>query len=205
MTSSTVATAELLPRGLNVSDARRRLYEAAIVLFGAKGYHAVSVRDIAVHLGLKPMSLYAHVASKQQLLFEVVSIGFVTHRERITEALLEAGSPPAQQIRAIARAHVLVHLEFPHLARVINRDVAALSDEQVEAVHRVRDDTMQTFLDVIKRGQRLGVFRADDPRLAVTGIAAMGIRAPDWWDPSSDLSADAIADTYADFAVRLLS
>lgn len=205
MTSGSQVTPELLPRGLNVSDARRRLYEAAIVLFGAKGYYGVSVRDIAAHMGLKPMALYAHVASKQQLLFEIMSIGYLTHRERLTQALLDAGREPEEQIRAVTRAHVLVHLEHPDLARVTNRDAGALNDQQITEVHRVREDTMQMFLDVIERGQRLGVFRAGDPRLAVTGIAAMGIRAPDWWDPASDPSADAVADTYADFAVRLLS
>lgn len=196
---------QLLPDGLGISDARRRLYEAAIQLFGAKGYHGVSVRDIAVQLGLKPMALYAHVSSKQQLLFEIMSIGYTTHRDRVTAALLDAGREPEEQIRALTRAHVLVHLEYPDLARVTNRDAAALDEEQTAAVLAVRADTMKMFLDVIERGQRLAVFAQGDPRLAVTGIAAMGIRAPDWWDPATSPPVDEVADTYADFAVRLLT
>ncbi len=195
----------LLPPCPELSDARRRLFEAAIVLFGDKGFHAVSVRDLASSMGLQPAALYAHVSSKQELLFEIVMLGFRTHRDRVKDALLDAGREPTEQIRALVRAHVGTHLEHPALARVTNREVGSLSEEQAAVVGTVRAESERAFLDVVERGIRLGAFQVAEPRLAVLGIAGMGIRAAEWWTPSDEFTPGQVAGHYADYAVRILT
>jgi AcrR family transcriptional regulator len=203
--STAVDTPPLLPARLDLTDARRRLFETAIVLFGDQGFHAVSVRDIAAELGLQPAALYAHVASKQQLLYELVSIGFEEHRDRLKAALLDAGRSPADQIRALVRAHVLIHVEFAPLARVANREARALSEDQLAAIAQIRRDTEQMFLDVIERGVRMGEFHVEDPYLAVLAIGGMGIRTAEWWTPDCGRSAAHVAENYATYATRLLT
>ena len=42
-------------------------------------------------------------------------------------------------------------------------------------------------------------------RLVVNAIGAMGIRAAEWWTPASPHSIEEIAETYAGFAVKILS
>lgn len=203
--AATITAPALLPPDLQISSARRRVFEAAIVLFGDRGYHAVSVRDIASQMGLKPMALYSHVASKQELLFEIMLIGYSTYRQRVSEALLDAGREPADQIRALTRAHVMMHLDYPALARVVNREGAALSDDQTSVILRIRDEARQVFVDVIERGQRLGSFTRRDVRLPVTAVAALGIQAAEWWSADSGITAAEVADTYAEFALRILA
>lgn len=198
-------TAGLLPPTPGFSDARRRVFEAALVLFGDRGYHAVSVRDLAAELGLKPMALYAHVSSKQELIFELVKLGFTTHRDRVAEALLEAGADPVDQIRALCEAHVRVHLDYPALARVTNRASESLDAEHAEERQRLRGEAARTFQEVVARGQRLGVFADDDPLLLVQAIGGMGSRAPEWWAPDSGVDPEHVVQTFADFAVRILT
>lgn len=202
--SPSTATQSLLPNAETFTEARRRLFEAAIDLFGARGFHAVSVRDVANQLGMAPGAIYAHVASKQELLFELVKIGLEEHRSRLRDALLDAGSEPFDQVRALTRAHVLVHLEFPALARVISREVRSLNEEQTVAALMVTGDTERIFLEVVERGVRRGSFVVEEPRLAVLAIAGMGIRAAEWWTAADPLSAEAVADAYADYAIRIL-
>jgi AcrR family transcriptional regulator len=201
---SLTARTELLPARPELGDARRRLYEAAISLFGERGYHAVSVRDLAGELGMAPGALYAHVPSKQHLLFELVRLGHEEHRDHLKEALLGAGSDPADQVRALTRAHVALHLRFAPLARVTNRELRALTDEQLAEVVRIRTESEQMFQDVIERGIRLGEFWTEQPRLAVLAIGAMGVRAAEWWTPEDPSTPAEIAETYADYAIRLL-
>jgi AcrR family transcriptional regulator len=195
----------LLPRRAGLSTARNRLFSTALVLFGQRGYHGVSVRDITDQLGQKPGAIYAHVQSKQELLFELVRIGHAEHRDWLRAALLDAGSDPAAQITAIVRAHVLVHLEFPALARVSNHESRFLDEAQRDAVHAVRSESELMLLDVIERGTRLGRFSVDDPSLAVTSIGAMGIQTAEWWTPESPRSPEQIADTFAAFALKILN
>lgn len=57
-------------RGGNTRD---RIVAEAFTLFAERGYHAVSVRDIAAAVGIKDASLYNHFAGKQALFDAVVA------------------------------------------------------------------------------------------------------------------------------------
>lgn len=198
-------TATLLPPTPDLSEAKRRLYETALVLFGERGYAAVSVRDVANVLGQQPGALYAHVSSKEQMLFELSLMGLREHRKRMQAALLDAGRDPVDQVRAFVYAHVQTHLEYPALARVVTNEHRSLSVEHQEESNRRRRDLEQMFLEVIARGVKLGVFNPSDPMLVVHAIGAMGVRAPEWWNPETSPSIDHIATHYAEFALKLLA
>ena len=52
---------------------RLQIEEAASALFRERGYAATSVRDIAQALNLQGGSLYAHMASKEDVLWSIVT------------------------------------------------------------------------------------------------------------------------------------
>ena len=195
----------LLPARSLLEGTAGRIHEAALVLFAQRGYHAVSMRDLAAEVGVKPSSIYAHVASKQQLLIALVRAGHLEHRDTLRAAMLEAGSAPDEQLRALTKAHVTVHATYPLLTRVCTRELASLDGEDRSEILALRLEVERIFLDVIERGQRLGEFGGADPVLAVAAIGAMGIRVADWWNPALGLSVDELAETYAGFALRIVS
>jgi AcrR family transcriptional regulator len=204
MSQVTIDVAALLPIRPELSPARGRLFATALVLFGERGYHGVSVRDITDALGQKPGAIYAHVQSKQELLFELVRIGHTEHRDRLRAGLESADADPVSQITAIVRAHVLAHLEYPALARVTNQEFKFLAVDQADAIRAVRSESEFMMLDVIQRGKELGEFGIADPVLATNAIGAMGIRTTEWWRADSAISPGELATTYAHFAVNLL-
>lgn len=199
------ADAGLLPARSQAAGTLRRLHEVALLQFGERGFHAVSVRDLTRELGLQASSLYAHVASKQDLLADLIRLGHEEHRDQLRLALLEAGNEPAEQIAALTRAHVRVHATYPLLTRVCNRELGSLREDQRREVLAIRLDSERLFLDVIERGQRLGSFHAPDAMLAVAAIGAMGMRVAEWWHPDVGVGIEELAETYADFAVKLLN
>ena len=203
--SAAPVVGRLLPERAQIGGTLGRFYETALVLFGERGYHAVSVRDLTRELGMQASSLYAHVPGKAHLLGDLVRFGHEEHRDQLRLALLEVGSEPAEQIAALTRAHVQLHATYPLLTRVCNRELAAIPDDYRDSVLAIRLEAERLFLDVIERGQRLGAFTATDPMLAVAAIGAMGIRVAEWWSPDIGISVDEVADTYAEFAVKLLS
>ncbi len=205
MSVDVAVAAPLLPSRKDLAGARLRLFETALALFGDRGYEAVSVRDLMKELGQQPGALYGHVPSKQHLLYELTCIGHEEQRDRLRDALLDAGREPAEQIRGLTRAHVLAHLTYPALARVTTRESRSLSQEQQLSVLVVRDESIRMFLDVVERGVRLGAFDTEQPLLAVYAVGALGIRAAEWWNAEAPFSAQQVADTYAEYAVRLLS
>lgn len=194
-----------LPEGLDLTPAKRRLYETALELFGRDTYHAVSIRDIAAALGQQPSTLYFHVSSKQDLLFELALIGYQAGFAALRDALMDAGTDPRDQLRCVVRAHVRLHLDYPSLTRVINRELHALDEVQRASILALRVQCEQIFRDVIGRGARLGVFKTTDPFLDTKAIGAMGVRLPEWWTPESPYSREEITDAYSRYALKLVS
>lgn len=52
----------------NISSTREKIFFVAIELFATKGFAAVSIRDIAEAVGIKPASIYNHFDSKEAIL-----------------------------------------------------------------------------------------------------------------------------------------
>ena len=195
----------LLPLGQELTPSKRKLYEAALTLFGERGFHAVSMRDVAQVLGQQPSAIYFHVTSKEELLFDLAVIGHQMHRDALRDAVLDAGADPAEQLRAVAGAHVRVHLDYPSMARLTNRELRALSPEHLQHVLAIRTQSEQIIVDVIERGVRMGEFHTDDPFLTGKVIGAMGIRLPEWWTPDAPRSRDEILERYVNYAMKLVA
>ena len=196
---------ELLPPSATSDGTLRRLQEVALTCFGERGYHGVSIRDLARAAGIQPSSIYAHVRSKEELLFGISMLGHVTQRDAADAAVLVAGPEPVDQLRAYVQAHVHMHATYRMLARVCNRELAALSPEHEQQVRAVRETSVRLLQGVLARGERLGVFELADPYLVAAAIGAMGIRVAEWWQPGGNHTADEVADVYAELAVKLVA
>lgn len=201
----------LLPPRVDSDGTLRRIYEQALVLFANRGYHGVSVREIAQACGIKASSIYAHVSSKEQLLHDLILMAHEEHREGLRDALLGAGADPVDQLRALTTAHVRYHAEYATLAMVGNNELHALSDDSAVEIQAIRAADLQLFTDVIERGVKLGVFHCPDPFLATAMVGSAGIRVAAWfvaqhmYTGGHEYSAEEVADAYAEFALKIVS
>jgi AcrR family transcriptional regulator len=78
--------------------------------FEKGGEAALSLRRVAADVGLTPMAIYRHFASRQALLDALV-MGAIDEWRRVVEAIPPA--PPAEWLRAIAAAYLDFALEQP--------------------------------------------------------------------------------------------
>lgn len=117
------ADAELLALALHVprgaarepDDTRARILHEAIQLFGAHGYAGTSMRDIAQAVGIRPASIYAHFASKEQVLVEALTGTLDAFHAFLLEAV-EPGLPARDQLERLVRQHVRWQVRFRRLA-----------------------------------------------------------------------------------------
>jgi AcrR family transcriptional regulator len=195
----------LLPPRATSDGTLRRIYEEALVRFAERGYHGVSVREIADACGIKASSIYAHLPSKERLLADLIKLGHEEHRDSLKDALLGAGAEPADQLRAIVGAHVRFHATYPVLAVVSNNELHALSPSSAPEIADIRDEIVRQITDVIERGVRLGRFHCEDPWLATAVIGAAGIRVAVWFPTRADYDVDRVVEQYAAFALKLVS
>src|SRR5437763_6172340 len=111
-----------------MSTRRSELTRQAARLFAEKGYHGTSIGDLAAALGVHKGSLYSHIESKQDLLYEIVRDGveaFHAALDAIPDEL-----PAVEKIRLALRAHLRVVSEQLDVATVWIREWRYLDDER---------------------------------------------------------------------------
>jgi AcrR family transcriptional regulator len=185
---------------------RREIEDVASALFRQRGYSGTSVRDIARALDIQGASLYAHVASKQEVLWAIVE-RMATRFEQAAD-VVEAADPgaavfgPGVYLISLVRAHVGVLTDDIERAGVFVHEWRALDPARREAMARRRDAYEARFRAAIRNGVESGAFAAVDPALTATYILTALNGLVGWYDPKGRLTAKTIADAYADLSVR---
>jgi AcrR family transcriptional regulator len=105
-------------------ETRDRLLDAAIEVFGARGYAEVSVGDIAEHAGVAKGSVYRYFASKRDLYFACIDKAVTGVLERFGAAVVSHGGP----IDAKVAASMLMQPVQPVLALLLELGARSLQD-----------------------------------------------------------------------------
>jgi AcrR family transcriptional regulator len=185
---------------------RREIDDVASELFHENGYPATSVRDIAKALDMQGASLYAHVASKEDLLWAIVDGAATSFEQAADRAVAETPVADAvERLAALVEAHVEVITADPERSSVFVTEWRHLSPERRAAIAARRDAYEGRFRDTIRDGISVGAFRAADPPIAATFILTALNGIATWYRPGGRLSPDRIADHYVELALRSLS
>jgi AcrR family transcriptional regulator len=198
------AESELLPPRADAAGTLLKVLEAAMELFSERGYHAVTVREIAKRVGIHVSSIYGHIPSKEMLLYQLQLIGHEEHGQQVAAAVEAAGSDVVARIAAYLRAHVRVHLTYRMLARVSNKELYALTGDRQRRIQDIREHSRQLLVDLIDEGCGEGVFLPQDPWLAAVMLGNMGLRVCEWWTPELGYPAEQVEDMYVDASLRAL-
>jgi AcrR family transcriptional regulator len=94
-----------MAKRLKASERRATILAVAKVLFSDKGYHGVSVDEIAGRLGVSPAILYRHFASKEAL-YEAVLNEIACKRESYVEVVVGSDGSFDDVLRKITRIYV---------------------------------------------------------------------------------------------------
>ena len=191
---------------IETGSRRHAIDEVASELFRANGYAATSVRDIAKALDIQAASMYAHVASKEDVLWSIVDRAASQFEQAADAALVDAAtSDPVDRLAALVEAHVEVVTADPPRSSVFLSEWRHLSPARRDAIGARRDAYEARFRETIADGLASGAFAPTDPALATTFLltALNGIAA--WYRPDGRLGADRIADHYIELALRALS
>lgn len=179
------------------SDRRRQIEAAAGRLFSRRGYAGTSMRDIARELDLQGGSLYAHIASKEDLLWELIE---EAGRRFLDGAagVLAVPADPSERLHGLIRNHLEVVTDPDLFAAVFLEEWKFLSEERRAEVLQLRDDYEWGFVQVLTEGAAAGTFEIPDVGLAVRYLLSALNGVPVWYRPGGSLEPATIADHYTD-------
>jgi TetR/AcrR family transcriptional regulator, cholesterol catabolism regulator len=188
-----------------VETRRRQIEAVASSLFREQGYAGTSVRDIARGLAIQGASLYAHVASKEDVLWAIVRRAadqFEAAADEAERATL--GAAAAGRLEALVRAHVGVLTDDVGQASVFVREWRSLSAERRARMGARRDAYESRWRALIAAASRTGAFAPADPPLAATYLLTALNGIVTWYRPDGPLSPRAIAAEYVALSLRAL-
>src|SRR5436305_10746314 len=176
-----------------MSSRRADLTRAAARLFAEKGYHGTSTADLAEALGVQKGSLYSHIESKADLLWEVAREGSAAFHAALDSVPEEA--PALERIRLALRAHLRVVAEQVDVATVFVREWRYLEGERRDEFVRERRRYEERFRALYREGRELGELRTDldDATAALLALSAANW-AYTWLRPGAD--TDELADRF---------
>ena len=175
---------------------RDDILDAAAQVFREKGFHGASMADIAGSVKLQKASLYHHVASKQEILLELLERALALLEEEITRVASQ-NIPADRKLRLMIRAYLQALAEYPDLSAVLLFEHRSL-DKKSHARHVPHRDRFEgLWREVINEGKRAKIFDCPDTGLAVRALMGTMNWTLTWYRPNGPLSITRIADEYA--------
>ncbi|MEU7629808.1 helix-turn-helix domain-containing protein [Nocardia sp. NPDC049220] len=98
--------------------------DAAVRLFGAKGFEQTSLREVADAVGITKASLYYHYASKLDLLLAIID-PIVDHMRSVVDDLDQAPRDP-DSIRQVLRTYLRGLIHHRDAGALVVRDTVAI-------------------------------------------------------------------------------
>lgn len=176
-----------------MASRKAELTRAAARLFAEKGYHGTSVGDLAEALGVQKGSLYSHIDSKADLLWEVAREGAEAFHAAL-DTVPDEG-PVVERIRLALRAHLRVVAEQLDIATVFVREWRYLEGDQRERYVAERRRYEERFRALFREGREHGELRTDldDGTAALLALSSANW-AYTWLRPGRD--TDELADRF---------
>lgn len=176
---------------------------AGLKLIYTHGFEAMSIQKLADDIGIQKSSIYNYIASKQDLLFQIVK----SHMEDLLVAC-DAAVPrteapgPVDRLDAFVRFHVLYHMDRRTEMFVSNSELRSLSPENAVIIIGLRKAYERRLIAILREGEGQGVFLVPDASVAAFGILGMLSGVGAWFNPNGPLSKDEVASIYSAMVLR---
>jgi AcrR family transcriptional regulator len=179
-----------------MSTRKSELTRQAARLFAEKGYHGTSIGDLAEAMGVQKGSLYAHIESKADLLWEVARDGAAAFHAALDG--VPDDLPATEKIRLALRAHLRVVAEQLDVATVFIREWRYLDGGRREEFVAERRRYEERFRALFREGRELGELRTDLDDATATLLALSAANwAYTWITP--DTNTGGLADRFFAF------
>lgn len=144
---------------VEAASTRQRIHQAALELFGERGWDGASMTELAERVGLAKPSLYNYCRSKEELLLDLVRDGISQWRD----ACMAPFEQPTSFERQLAD-HLRLAVEFardrPHLIAIFHLATThvppALAERLHEVVHEVESAIRVTFQSRLEAARAAG-------------------------------------------------
>lgn len=168
---------------------------AAVELIAARGFEAMTLRELAERVGVQPGSIYRYFPSKGSLLVDLL----VEHLEFLLRHWDEERpdtDDPVELLRAFVDFHIRSHTLRRREVFVANMELRSLAPPDYRRVVALRRRYEDILTRILRDGIRAGAFQLPDARIATFAILAMLTGVGSWYKESGRLGKRELIDIY---------
>ena len=155
---------------------RQDILAVSADLLDRGGEAAVTLRDIALTVGISAPSIYAHFADREAIVAALVSETFDLLEIDLREAMEQAGPNPVTRLRALAAAYLDFAVRWPQRYRVLFgglwSDKTVQPKAEVNSTSRMGHSAFGVLLEAVDACQRAGVASDTDAFSDAAGLWA---------------------------------
>jgi len=173
-----------------------KIFNAALKISNAKGFQAMSMRDLSNEMGLSTGALYAYFSSKEDLLNKMQE-----HRHNIVMHIIDKYISPEknayQKLDMMIKVHLYLSEAMQPWFYFSYMETKNMSKSQREKTVAASFAIEKVITDIIKQGQEKRCFNKHDPDMSASIIKAM---LQDWYLKRKKYATRNISvDDYAEF------
>jgi len=170
---------------------RQAVLRAAVQMFNERGFHATSLDDVALSLGISKPTIYHYLGNKEQVLLECVTIGL----EQLIKAAEISRQEPGRgvdRLRACLQRYAEINMDdFGRC--VIRTNDEYLSPESRSRFRRLKRKIDKSLRTLIEEGIADGSVASCDVRLLAFTLAGALNWPAQWFDPAGEDSRESVA------------
>jgi len=155
------------------------------------------MQDIADAVNLQKASLYHHVSSKQEILFELLNRGLLILTREVQQATVST-NPPDIRLRQAIQAYLTALTENQDVVSVLLLEYRSLEPKYLELHIKERDRFEQIWRDLIAKGIQVRIFSCEDPSMAARALLGVMNWTVTWFRSDGPLDSNEIADQITD-------
>ena len=172
--------------------------KAGLKLIYEHGFEAMSLRQLAAEVGIQVGSLYNHISTKQDLLFELIRVHMDELFSQFDTAMAEVdGKGPEERLRAFVAFHVTYHIVRKREVFIGASELRSLEPNHYEEIVALRRLYERQLIAILDQGEAAGLFHCGDSRVAAYGILAMLTGVCTWFRPHGRLTKEQVISIYS--------
>ncbi len=178
-----------------------KIFDATLALSNARGFHAMSLRDLGKATGLSMGALYSYFSGKEGLLDMIQDQG-ARIVSRVLSEHIDANETPAERLRQAVRAHLYLSESLQPWFYFSYMEARYLDRERQRKAIAGELFTEGLYGGIIEDGVADGSFAATDSALAAASVKAL---LQDWYLKRWKYSSRAVTvEDYSAFIIEFI-
>ena len=144
----------------SLSTKQLQLLDTAESLFSQKGFDGTSVRDIAEAAGINTAMISYYFGSKEKLMEEIFERKSVNIKEKVADLLKDDSLDPLEKMYSLVDMFIESILSRKTFHRILLcEQIINQNPSIVQLIDRMKAKNLEYINDLIKLGQKKGMFR----------------------------------------------